>query len=374
MPPRLVTYGCPSAREESLIQVTRCNGTTWPLVLLVGAALLATGCPSKNTGEEVMAKVNDRKILASEVDKYFKNQTAGAPQQPTKEQADALKLNILRQLIDEEILMQRAEKLGLLATDEEIDRKLNDARQPYSPEEFGKRLAERNITLDDFKRELRRSVTVEKVINKEITSKINVTEADIDDYYNNHKAEFNLIEPRFQLAQIVVTSMPLPDNQAVKEGKAQNDVDAKRKIQQVLNRLDSGDDFASLAMKYSEDPQTANSGGDMGPVPQSGLQGTVPGEAAIKLKPGQYSGIIATPDPSHKFTIYRIVKLISKEPAGQRDINDPRVRQFIHDQLIERREQLLKEAYYDVVRDQAKIDNYYAEQILKSTGTATQTK
>ena len=65
---------------------------------------------------------------------------------------------------------------------------------------------------------------------------------------------------------------------------------------------------------------------------------------------------------------FRIVKVVAKEPAGQRELNDPRVQQAIRDQLRDRREQLLKAAYYDVVRDQAKVENYYAEQILKSTG------
>ena len=62
------------------------------------------------------------------------------------------------------------------------------------------------------------------------------------------------------------------------------------------------------------------------------------------------------------------MKLISKEPAGQRELNDPRVHQAIHDQLVERREQLLKAAYYDVIRDQAKVENYFADEILKNAG------
>jgi peptidyl-prolyl cis-trans isomerase SurA len=65
---------------------------------------------------------------------------------------------------------------------------------------------------------------------------------------------------------------------------------------------------------------------------------------------------------------FRIVKLISKEPAGQRELSDPRVQQAIRQQLIDRREQLLKAAYYEDLRDQAKVTNYYAEEILKSTG------
>ncbi len=65
---------------------------------------------------------------------------------------------------------------------------------------------------------------------------------------------------------------------------------------------------------------------------------------------------------------YRIVKLIAKEPAGQRDLSDPRVQQAIREQLRGRREQLLKAAYYEMVRDEAKVENYYADEIVKSAG------
>ena len=100
-------------------------------------------------------------------------------QKPSQEQADSLRLTILKQLIDNEILMQRAEKLGLLATDDEVNSKLAEFKAPYTQEEFDKRLKAQGITLDDFKRDLRRSITVDKVLNKEVTSKINITDADI---------------------------------------------------------------------------------------------------------------------------------------------------------------------------------------------------
>ena len=100
--------------------------------------------------------------------------------------------------------MRRAEKLGLLATDDEVDRKFNEIKSPFSQEEFDKRLQDRKITVADFKRDIRRSITVDKVMNKEVSSKINVTDQDIGEYYNAHKAEFNLIEPQYHLAQIMV--------------------------------------------------------------------------------------------------------------------------------------------------------------------------
>ena len=338
----------------------------------VAALGILTACNSH--GPDVMARVNGHNILKADVDKYFQNQTAGAEQQPVGEQADSLRLSILRELIDNEIIMRRAEKLGLLAADEEVDRKLNEVKSPFTQEQFDQRLKDKKITLDDFKRDIRRSLTVEKVINKEITSKVSVTDQDITNYYNAHKAEFNLVEAQYHLAQILVTSQPNPQIRNLKNDKAQNDAEAKKKVQMLSNRLDSGEDFASLAMNYSEDPETAGNGGDLGFTPESALKNTDPvtRDLVMKLKVGQNSPVITVTNPQNKQLFgYRFVKLLAKEPAGQRDLNDPRVQQAIREQLRDRREQLLKAAYYEVLRDQAKVDNYYAQQVTERAGNST---
>jgi peptidyl-prolyl cis-trans isomerase SurA len=341
-------------------------------IIIVSAFLLIGlwGCNRDSVGGDVMASVNGRKIYKSEVDKYYANQTAGSDQQPTGEQAQSLRLSILNELIQTEILMRRAEKLGLLATDEEVDRKLNEIKSPYTEEQFNKRLEERKISLDDFKRDLRRSLTQDKVFNKEITSHINITDQDVAAYYNEHKTEFNLIEPQYHLAKIMVTGVVGPQTRNM-QNKAQNDADARKKIQMVETKLDSGDDFGTLAMNYSEDPETANNGGDFGMVPESALKGVDPAtrDAVMKLKPGQYTPIIPVINPAnHQTYAYMIVKLIAKEPAGQRELSDPRVQQAIRQQLRDRREQLLKAAYYESLRDDAKVTNYYADEILKNAG------
>jgi peptidyl-prolyl cis-trans isomerase SurA len=341
------------------------------MALLVTAVGLTAflGCKTQVNGD-VMATVDGRKIFRSDIDKYYDNQVASAQQPPAGEQATILRINILRQLIDDEMVMRRAEKLGLLATEEEVDRKLNEIKSPYTQQEFDKRLQEKKITLEDFKRDIRRSITVDKVMNKEVSSKINVTDQDITDYFTAHKSEFNLIEPQYHLAQIFVTPTPNPQvhNQ---NNKAQNEGDARKKIQMIANRLDSGDDFATLAMNYSEDPETSGNGGDLGTIPESSLRNTDPGtrDLVLKLKPGQYSPIITVMNPATKQAVgFRIVKLVSKEPAGQRDLSDPRVQQAIRSQLHDRREQLLKAAYYEMLRDSAKVENYYAKKVLDSNG------
>jgi peptidyl-prolyl cis-trans isomerase SurA len=366
-----LSFQCTSPLEDPLNSNRFHSGMLARLLFAATFLALLAGCQSSKDGGDVMAKVDGHKILRADVEKYYANQTAGSEQQVAGEQATSLRLSILRELIDNEILMRRAEKLGLLATDEEVERKLNEIKSPYTQEQFAQRLKDKKITLDDFKRDLRRSLTVEKVLNKEITSRITVSDQDVSAYYNAHKAEFNLIEQQYHIAQILVTAAPSPVRN-LKNDKAQNEADARKKIQTLTNRLDSGEDFGSLAMNYSEDGETASNGGDLGFTPESALRNTDPltRDAVMKLKPGQYSPVITVANPATKQVFgFRVVKLVAKEPAGQRELSDPRVQQAIREQIRDRREQLIKAAYYEVLRDQAKVENYFAEEILKNSGT-----
>ena len=107
----------------------------------------------------------------------------------------------------------------------------------------------------------------------------------------------------------------------------------------------------------------------MGYVPESNLRDNAPAAfAAIsKLQPGQMTDVIPVMDPRSKTPVaYAIYKLIEKEPAGQRELNDPRVQQEIRQQLRDNRSQLLKAAYYEILRDQAHVENHLAEQIFKN--------
>lgn len=331
-----------------------------------------SGCNSGSHGSDVVASVNGKKLLRSDLDRYYKQQLTGAANQPEGAQAESLQLSIVKSMIGEEIILQRAEKLGLLASDEEVESKINEFKAPSTEEEFQRKLKEKNLTLDELKREIRRSLTIDKVYNKEINSKINVTDADIANYYNQHKAEFNLIEPVYHLARISVSTAPNPQLHNLKNDKAQNEAQAKAKIQQILNRLQNGDDFASLASNYSEDAEASSNGGDLGFVPESALKTNVDPairDVVTKLQPGQISPVIPLGDPaSHRIAGYAIVKLIAKEPAGQRDLNDPRVQQSIREQIRQTREQLLRAAYQEVIVNQAKVENYLADEILKKNG------
>jgi peptidyl-prolyl cis-trans isomerase SurA len=162
--------------------------------------------------------------------------------------------------------------------------------------------------------------------------------------------------------------MPSAQPGNLQNSKATNDSEAKKKIQALKNRLDSGEDFGSLAMNFSERPETASSGGDIGFVDESQMRADPAVYAAVtKLKTGGVTEILPLMDAQTKRVAgYAIYKLISREPAGQRDLNDPGVQQAIRQQLHEGRSQLLKNAYFEMLRDQSKVENFLAEQIFKN--------
>lgn len=337
------------------------------LMCILAGLAGCSGCGRGASSQDVMAKVNGYKILRSEVDKSYNMQIAGSPQKPTPAEEEALRLNILAQIIRVQLHLQQAEKLGVVATDDEVDSKFNQMKAPYTQEEFQKRLKDQGLTEADAKQEIRRNLTIEKLLNKEIASKVMISDSDIQNYYNQHKAEFNLIEPRYFMATISVGVRP-PGQPAGDKG--QNEAQARQKIQMIYNRLESGEDFGMVAAQWSEDANTAHNGGEMEPIPESQLKRTdaATRDAVQKLKPGQYSNIIPVINPeTHQTVGYRIVKLIGKEAAGQRDLNDPAVQQWIRNQLRTQREQLLRAAYDEVLRDKAEVHNYYAENIMKST-------
>ena len=332
-----------------------------PAVFVVATFVLFAGC-RKGPQDGVVATVNGKPILRTDVDKIYTAQLANNPQQqsPSTDQEDSLKLNILHELIVEEIVEQRAAKQNLTATDADVDGKLAEMKAPYTEEQFQARLAASGRSLDDLKRDLRRSLTIDKLLNKEINSRITVTDADVTHYYQEHKAEYNLIETQYHLAQIQVTGQSSGDAGNLQNNKAGNDSEALKKIQALKNRVDAGEDF-------SERQDTAPNGGDMGFVSESQMKADPATYAAIlKLKPGETTDILPLLDANtHKVGGYSIYKLISKEPAGQRDVNDPRVQQAIRQQLHDSRSQLLKTAYFEMLRDQAKVENFLAEQIFR---------
>lgn len=250
----------------------------WKLAFAMLPVALTLGGCNRGHSADVVATVNGHAIMRADMDRAVQAQLADAQNQQaggdqSGEQGDLLRLGAVQQLINAEIVEQRAAKMNLTATPEEVDVKINELKAPYSEDQFAEKLKTSNQTLDELKRDVRRALTINKLLNKEIKAKITVSDADVTSYFQQHKAEFDLIEPQYHLAVIRVTDIPSPQPANLQGSKAKTEAEAKNKIQALKNRLDSGEDFSALAQQFSEDPDTAPSGGDMGFVPESQLRG-----------------------------------------------------------------------------------------------------
>ena len=321
-------------------------------------------------GPDVWAIVDGKQVMRQDVEKVFRSRVNAEAPAPSQEEALSLKLGILDQLIDSEILLEGADKMNLVASDAEVDEKFTESKSPYTEEEFQKKLEETGLTVDDLRNDIRRQLSIQKLLNREVVSKISISEQDVTDFYDSNRAQFNVVEPRYHIAEIVITSHPDPTVYNRKNDKATNEAEAGRKAAMLAQKLDAGADFAQTAMDYSEDP-SASTGGDLGFEPESAFNKSDPvlKRAVLSLKAGQETQPIHTKDGG-----YVILKLIAKESAGQRQLADAQVQQAIRDGLRTRKEQLLRSAYLIEARDEAHVTNYLARQILESSGKLPEKK
>lgn len=341
-----------------------------PLAALALMVPMIAGCHGSPSAD-VVAAVNGKELLRADLDRLYKVSLGDSTQKPSAVEEKMQRLQVLQKMINDEILQQRAAKLNLTATDEDVNSRLTEIKAPYTEEQFYNLLKQRSQTLEEFKKNLRRELTTQKLLNKEIESRINITDAAIANYYAANKSEWNVLEPQYHLSQIVVSVGAVPQAEG-QPAHVTSEADARKKIDAAHNQLESGEDFAMVAANFSEDPATVPNGGDMGFVPESSVQRHPEAyEAIMKLKPDQFTDVIPVYDlsaPGHKLAYFAIFKLSGREPAGQRELSDPRVHQAIHGLLHDQQKQLLQNAYLEMLQDDAKVRNYFAEEILKQDG------
>jgi len=332
------------------------------LVLLAASCALAGSCSSNQTAsQDIVARVNAKEITAADLEKQYQARING--QTPTPEESQALRFQLLTQMIDDEILLQMAASSGLSATDAEVETKFTDMKAQYTAEQFEDLLKQQKVKPEDIKADLRKNLTLEKLVTKEITSRINVSDAEIKDVFEKNKASFNLPEG-YHLQHIMVT--PIADQQITnaKHDDAKTPAEAQAKAARLLRDIQGGQDFAVVARDWSEDAESAPTGGDLGFRSLADLEKNDPKlrQAAERLKIGETSPIIET-----RFG-YHILKLIERDKGGQKDLTSAQVQAQIRQAIFSQKEQMLKAAFSEVARNKTQVNNYLAERLLDSAG------
>jgi len=319
---------------------------------------------SAPTSPDVWATVDGREIRRDDVEKVYRRVAQASPT-PSEEEAMTAKLSLLNELIVQDILVARAAGLKIDITDAELDAAFADRKKNLPDDAFQKELAARGLTSDDMRTALRREMLAEKVVEREVTSKITVSDQEITDYYNANRSQFSLAEPAYRLAQIVVTPVREPQLTNRKQDDATTPEMAAKKAAMLLSLLKGGAPFSEVAKDYSEDPESTPNGGDLGFLPLAQLKQAPPAlrDAALKAQPGTVSQVSAGGG-------YTLVLMIAKEEAGQRDLGTPGVKDGIATSLRTRREQLLKTAYLSAARSDAAVVNYLARRLVEAQGKA----
>lgn len=352
----------------SIVPLHRVSQSTVLLATLAGcfgAACQSQSASAPPVSENTWATIDGRQISKDEVEKAYRR-TRDVEQAISDEEATTAKLALLNDLIVQDLLLAKATQLKVELSESDLDTAFNNAKNNIDDAAFQQELTRRGLTPADMREGLRREMLTQKVITQEVSSKVLVSDKEIADFFDANRAQFNIPEESYHLAQIVVT--PVRDAQVTNGtgDDATTPEAALQKAQMLMDRLKAGAPFQQLALGYSEDPESAPRGGDLGLVPISRLrQAPLPlRNAVIGKAPGSVN--VASVNGAHT-----LVLVVAHEQAGQRDLSTPAVKEQITQTLHARREQLLRAAYLTALQTDANVTNYLARQIVASTPAST---
>ena len=315
---------------------------------------------------DTWAVVDGQTITREDVDRaYRRSQDDSQPL--SDEEALTAKLTLLNDLIVQQILLAKAAALKVDIPQSELDTAYANAKKNLTEEAFQQELTRRKLTAADMREGLRRELLTQKVLEQEVGSKITVSDKEVNDFFTANRAQFNVPEESYRIAQIVVTPVREAQMANGTGDDATSPQAAVAKVRMLMERLKAGASFRDLAAGYSEDPESAPRGGDMGLVPLSKLKQVQPAlrDAVLNKSPGAVNVV-------NTGGAYTIVLVVGHEPAGQRDLSTPGVKDQITQGLRGRKEQLLRSAYLTAIRTDAKVVNYLARRVVDAKGAVTQ--
>ncbi len=349
--------------------VRKANLTILSAVILT--ALVLTGCQgggaNSNSGttggidpNEAAATVNGKVIKLEEVERMLKQQAQGQEGKMSQLELAGARLQILQDLIQQEVMFQKAEKEGTVPSEEDITGEYNKAKTEsgMSAEQWDKLLKDSGQTEATARDAVKKKLAIDKLIQK-VTGKIDAPkDSEIELFFNGNKESFKN-KRGAQLAAIVID----PSNSG--EGDTtKNEVEATQKAKDVGQRVLSGADFATVARESSEESNTRLSGGDWRYFTEEEMKQAFGANVADyvmnKMQNGQ---VIPSAIPFEGKIL--IVKLQRKQEKDEdRTLESPNVRAEITNYLINSRKQLLAASYQAIAMNEAKIVNNLAQKVV----------
>lgn len=314
------------------------------IVLMVLVAVLRQ--PGVCTGEvvdRIVAIVNDDVITLSELNEGvapFLRQVDAVKYTAEQRRQMLFKIreDMLNSMIDQKLTQQESERLGVSVDPEEVDRQIESikAANAYTEEALKQALKAEGFTLEAYRDRLKEQLLTMRLINREVKSKIAITEQDVRQYYEDHQAEF-AGEKKYHLRTILIRVPSWQDLQAKKK--------ALMRMDSVLEALKAGTPFDDVARQYSEDV-TARDGGDLGLFKINELAPEVQ-ETVRWMKQGDVSPVLETSQG------YQILMLEEIRSATGKTLDQARIE--IQERLYRDRVEKKYRAWLDALRKRSYI-------------------
>jgi peptidyl-prolyl cis-trans isomerase SurA len=348
-----------------------------PLLLAVAYALLLPSLsPADTVVEEIIARVNNEIITRTEYVRS-RDQLKQELQQQDSATADRAfaekQRDVLRDLIDQQLLLQKGKDLGITG-DTELIKKLDEMRKQMnlgSMEELEKAAEAQGASYEDFKQNLRNQIITQRVIGQEVGSKLAMNKDDVKKFYDQHRAEMEQPE-EVRLAEIIIAPKTPAKPAVGADGKPELPSEAETeaalaaaqaKAQDLLDQVRKGAKFADLAKKYSDGP-SAKDGGDLGSPFKRGTLSKELEDKVFALKAGEVTDVVRTKQG------FVFLQVTEHQAAGIPTLKqvEPRIQDALYMQKL----QPALRAFLTTLREEAFID--YKNGYIDSGASAKQTK
>jgi len=348
----------------------------FPLFLAAGCALLLPSfAPADTVVEEIIARVNNEIVTRSEYIRS-RDQLKQEVQQQDPANADhefaERQRDVLRDLIDQQLLLQKGKDLGITG-DTELIKRLDEMRKQLNLEtleELEKAAEAQGASFEEFKQNLRNQIITQKVIGNEVGQKLVLSKEDEKKFYEQHRAEMDRPE-QVRLSEILIAPQTPVKPGAGADGKpappSEEETEAaltaaKAKADDVLAQIQKGTKFADLAKKYSDGP-SAKDGGDLSYFKRGTLAKELE-DKVFMLKAGEVTDVIRTKQG------YVILQAVEHQMAGIPTLKE--VEPHVQDALYVQKLQPALRSYLTTLREEAYID--VKSGYVDSGASAKQTK
>jgi peptidyl-prolyl cis-trans isomerase SurA len=357
--------------KEQTIQVQRTAKLTITATILT-AILLALGACGSGGGSDskdsmVAATVNGKNIMLAEVERGVSQQAGGKQAQLSQLELAQARLQMLGNLIQREVLFQRADRENLKPTEDEITAGINQQKQQsgMTDDDFQKYLAAQNLTMESLREEARKDIAIKKLQDK-YNSKITVNDKEVEDFYNSNRERF--VSARGVALAMIAVDPADNSSQGITQNDAKGDAEAKLKIDDINQQLKGGADFATVARAKSEDANSVPRGGDIGFATEDDLkQNGFPPDLITRffgMQPGDRTEPVRF--NSGKWYVFKLEE--KRLQTENLTLESPGVRQQITQALIKQRSDILNAALVEVAMNEAKIVNNLAGTMLNNPG------